>query len=55
MNEISELRKTKREVQNQYKINLEVPNINQVTFQAKIISGTKNWETDCCKCPVCQR
>ena len=55
MNEILELRKTKREVQNQYKINLEVPNINQVTFQAKIVSWTKNWETDSCKCPVCQR
>lgn len=37
MNEISELRKTKREVPNQYKINLEVPNINQVAFQTKVI------------------
>ena len=37
MNEIFELRKTKRAVQNQYKLNLEVPVINQVTFGAKSI------------------
>ena len=37
MNEILELRKTKRAVRNQYKLNLEVPIINQVTFGAKSI------------------
>ena len=37
MNEIFELRKTKRAVRNQYKLNLEVPIINQVTFGAKSI------------------
>ena len=37
MNETFELRKTNRAVQNQYKLNQEVPIINQVTFGAKII------------------
>ena len=37
MNEIFELRKTKRAVRNQYKLNLEVPIINQVTFGANYI------------------
>ena len=36
-NEIFELRKTNRAVRNQYKLNLEVPIINQVTFGAKSI------------------
>ena len=36
MNEIFELRKTKRAVRNQCKLNLEVPIINQVTFGDKI-------------------
>ena len=36
MNEIFELRKTKRAVRNQYKLNLEDPIINQVTFGPKI-------------------
>ena len=35
MNEIFELRETKRAVRNQYKLNLEVRIINQVTFGAK--------------------
>ena len=38
INEIFELRKTKRAVRNQCKLNLEVPIINQVT------SGAKNLE-----------
>ena len=37
MNETFELRKTRRSVRNQYKLNLEVPFINQVTFRAKSI------------------
>ena len=37
MNETFELRNTIRAVRNQYKINLEVPIINQVTFGAKCI------------------
>ena len=37
MNEIFELRKTNRAIRNQYKLNLEVPIINQVTFGAKSI------------------
>ena len=37
MNEIFELRKTNRAVRNQYKLNLEVPTINQVTFGIKSI------------------
>ena len=37
MNEIFELKKTKRAVRNQYKLNIEVPIINQVTFGAKSI------------------
>ena len=37
MNEKFELRKTKRAVQDQNKLNLEVPIINQVTFGAKSI------------------
>ena len=46
MNGISELRKTKRTVRNQYKLNLEVPIMNQVTFAAKSIGylGPKNLE-----------
>ena len=46
MNEIFELRKTNKAVQNQYKLNLEVPIINQVTFGAKSIRylGQKNLE-----------
>ena len=47
MNEIFELRKTNRAVQNQYKLNLEVPIINQVTFGAKSIRylGPKIWNS----------
>ena len=47
MNEIFELRKTKRAVQNQYKLNLEVPIINQVIFGAKSIRylGRKTWNS----------
>ena len=37
MNEIFELTKTKRAVRNQYKLNVEVPIINQVTFGTKSI------------------
>ena len=37
MNEMFELSKTNRAVRNQYKLNLEVPIINQVTFGAKSI------------------
>ena len=37
MNEIFELRKTNTAVRNQYKLNLEVPVINQVTFGEKSI------------------
>ena len=46
-NEIFELRKTNRAVQNQYKLNLEVPIINQVTFGAKTIKylGPKIWNS----------
>ena len=42
-----ELRKTNRAVQNQYKLNLEVPIINQVTFGAKRIKylGPKIWNS----------
>ena len=47
MNEIFELRKTNKAVQNQYKLNLEVPIINQVTFGAKSIRylGQKIWNS----------
>ena len=47
VNEIFELRKTKRAVRNQYKLNLEVPIINQVTFGAKSIRylGPKIWNS----------
>ena len=47
MNEIFELGKTSRAVQNQYKLNLEVPIINQVTFGAKSIRylGLKIWNS----------
>ena len=47
MNEIFELRKTKRAVQNQYKLNLEVPIMNQVTFGAKSIKylGPNIWNS----------
>ena len=46
-NETSELRKTKRAVRNQYKLNLEVFVINQVTFGAKSIRyfGPKIWNS----------
>ena len=37
MNEIFELWKTNRTIRNQYKLNQEVPIINQVTFGAKSI------------------
>ena len=42
-----ELRKTKRAVRNQYKLNLEVPIINQVTYGAKSIRyfGPKIWNS----------
>ena len=39
MNGIFELRKTNRAIRNQYKPNLEVPIINQVTFRAKSIGA----------------
>ena len=47
MNEIFELRKTNRAVRNQYKLNLEVPTINQVTFGIKSIRylGPKIWKS----------
>ena len=47
MNEIFELKKTKRAVQNQYKPNLEVPIINQVIFGAKSLRyiGPKIWNS----------
>ena len=47
MNEIFELRKTDRAVRNQYKFNLEVPIINQVTFGATSIRylGSKIWNS----------
>ena len=47
INEIFELRKTNRAVRNQYKLNLEVPIINQVTFGAKSIRylGPKIWNS----------
>ena len=37
MNEIFELWKTNRAVRNQYKLNLEVPIINQVTLEPKVL------------------
>ena len=37
MNEIFDLKKTKRAVRNQYKLNIEVPIINQVSLGAKSI------------------
>ena len=47
MNEIFELRKTNRAVRNQYKLNLEVPTINQVTFGIKSVRylGPKIWNS----------
>ena len=47
MNEIFELRKIDRAIQNQYKLNLEVPIINQVIFGAKSIRylGPKIWNS----------
>ena len=47
MNEIFDLRKTNRAVRNQYKLNLEVPTINQVTFGIKSIRylGPKIWNS----------
>ena len=47
MNEISELRKTNKAVRNQYKLNLEVPIINHVTFGSKSIRylGPKIWNS----------
>ena len=47
INEIFELRKTNRAVRNQYKLNLEVPTINQVTFGIKSIRylGPKIWNS----------
>ena len=37
INEMFVLRKSNRAVRNQYKLNLEVPIINQVTFGAKVL------------------
>ena len=47
MNEIFELRKSNRAVQNQYKANLEVSIVNQVNFGAKSIRypGPKIWDS----------
>ena len=47
MNDIFQLRKTNRAIRNQYKPNLEVPIINQVTFGAKSIRylGPEIWNT----------
>ena len=47
MNDISELRKTNRAIRNQYKLNLEVPIINQITLWAKSIRylRPKIWNT----------
>ena len=47
VNDIFELRKTNRAIRNQYKPNLEVPIINQVTFGAKSIRylGPKIWNS----------
>ena len=45
MNDIFELRKTNKAIRNQYKHNLEVPIINQVTFGAKSLRylGPEIW------------
>ena len=47
MNETFELRKTKRTVRNQCKLNREVPIINQATFRAKNVRylGPKAWNS----------
>ena len=47
INEIFELRKNNRAVRNQYKLNLEVTIINQVTFRVKSIRylGPKIWNS----------
>ena len=47
MNEVFELRKTNSAVRNQYKLNLDVPIINEVNFGAKIIRylGPKIWNS----------
>ena len=47
MNDIFDPKQTNRAVRNQYKLNLEVPIINQVTFGAKSIRylGPKIWNT----------
>ena len=47
MNEVFELRKTNSALRNQYKLNLDVPIINEVSFGAKIIRylGPKIWNS----------
>ena len=47
MNEIFELRKTSRAVRSNYKLNLEVPTINQVSFGNKSLRyyGPKIWNS----------
>ena len=47
VNELFELKKSHGAVRNQYKLNLEVPIINQVTFGAKSIRylGPKIWNS----------
>ena len=47
MNEVFELRKTNSALRNQYKLNLDVPIINEVNFGAKIIRylGPKIWNS----------
>ena len=47
MNEIFELRKSKRVVQNQYQLNVEIPILNQIIFGAKTMEylGPKIWNS----------
>ena len=47
MNEISKLRKTSRAVRSNYKLNLDVPTINQVSFGDKSLRyyGPKIWNS----------
>ena len=47
MNEISKLRKTSRAVRSDYKLNLDVPTVNQVSFDDKSLRyyGSKIWNS----------
>ena len=61
MKQIFELRETNRNVREKYRLNLNIPNYNEVTFgkSSKNLETfktvIKNWDGVNCKCVICKK